>query len=69
MTAVIPACPPNGQWRPAHGAAHPDPQRRNARHRGGEAVEQLQWRQDLRATAAGARFRVVVDEVLAVEFA
>ena len=27
-------CSPSGQWRPAHLAAHPDPQRRNARQRG-----------------------------------
>jgi hypothetical protein len=38
-------------------------------HHGGEAVEQLEWRQDLRATAAGARFRVVVAELLAIELA
>jgi hypothetical protein len=39
------------------------------RHHGGEAVEQLERRQDLRATAAGARFRVVVAEVLAIALA
>jgi hypothetical protein len=39
------------------------------RHQRGEAVEQLEWGQALRAAAAGARFRGVVDEVLAVEFA
>ena len=38
-------------------------------HHGGEAVEQLEWRQDLRATAAGARLRVVVAELLAIELA
>ena len=36
---------------------------------GGEAVEQLEQGQDLRATAAGARCRVVVDEALTVELA
>jgi hypothetical protein len=39
------------------------------RHQGGEAVEQLERRQEQRAAAAGARFRVVVDGVLAVELA
>jgi len=39
------------------------------RHQSGEAVEQLEWGQALRATAAGARFRGVVDEGLAVELA
>jgi hypothetical protein len=39
------------------------------RHHGGDPIEQLQWRQELRAVAAGAQFRVVVDEVLAVELA
>jgi hypothetical protein len=39
------------------------------RDQDGDPIEQLQWRQDLRATAAGARFRVVVDEVLAIELA
>jgi len=39
------------------------------RHQGGEAVEQLERGQELRAPAAGARFRVVVEEVLAVELA
>ena len=37
------------------------------RHHGGEAVEQLKRRQDLRAAAAKARFRVVVAEVPAIE--
>ena len=35
----------------------------------GEAVEQFERGQELRATAAGAPFRGVVDEVLGVEFA
>ena len=39
------------------------------RHQGGEAGEQRERGQALRATAAGARFGGVVDEVLAVEFA
>ena len=39
------------------------------RHQGGEAVEQLERGQELRAPAAGARFRVVGEEVLAVELA
>jgi hypothetical protein len=38
-------------------------------YQGGEAVEQLQPRQDLRATASGARFRVVVADVLVIELA
>ena len=38
-------------------------------HQGGEAGEQLEWGQALRGTAAGARFRGVVDEVLGIEFA
>ena len=37
------------------------------RHQRGEALEQLERGQALRATAAGARFRGVVDKVLAVE--
>jgi hypothetical protein len=39
------------------------------RHQGGEAVEQLERGQELRATADGAPFRVVVDEALTVELA
>ena len=41
------------------------------RHRGrrGEAVEQLEWGQALRATAAGTRLRRGVDEALVVELA
>jgi hypothetical protein len=38
------------------------------RHQGGEAVEQLERGQALRATAAGSRFRGVVDEALRIEF-
>jgi hypothetical protein len=39
------------------------------RHHRGEAVEQLERGHALRAAAAGARFRGLVDEVLAVELA
>jgi hypothetical protein len=39
------------------------------RHQRGEAVEQLERGQALRATATGARFRGVVDEVLAIALA
>jgi len=39
------------------------------RHQRGEAVEQLERGQALRATATGARFRRLVDEVLAVALA
>ena len=36
------------------------------RHQGREAVEQLQRSEDLRATAAGAGFAGVVDQVLGI---
>jgi hypothetical protein len=38
-------------------------------HQGGEAGERFEWGQALRGTAAGARFRGIVDEVLGIEFA
>ena len=56
----------SGHSRPHAEFAVPVDARR--RHQGGEAVEQLQRRQELRATAAKARLWVVVDAVLA-EFA
>jgi hypothetical protein len=39
------------------------------RDESGQAIEQLEWGQALRGTAAGAWFRGVVDEVLGIEFA
>ena len=43
-----------------------DPRRWNER---GEAVEQREWGDDQRATAAEARFGMIVDEVLGIELA